>query len=221
MSFVRTLNSIKKIQAELIKAGLSYDQNFPRTSEEAGYKEIGFANDNLISIALSPIRYSDIYNELDSKKAFTIKLVDGALLQISYRFDRTTDKIISHRLGFFPKLDLIPWSEDEELYEKDNLFADILSGMVVHCPFRFDFNRNETAADHSKGHLTIGQIKDCRIPVSTPLSPGEFLGFIIGNLYSKAKANLPNELYTSSVDIEHFLVADDKKKFHLFAPVTE
>lgn len=219
MSFNQTLMSIRNIVSELIRISLCDSQNFPTTTEDGKYKYISFAGDNYASIALSSVNYLDIHRELDEKRAFTIKLLDGALLQFQYTFDKLKDRIISHRLAYFPKVDMVPYIFSPEEYgETDLLFKEIFDGIVILSPIRFDFRREEKSENHPNSHLTLGQIKDCRIPVSSPISPGEFIEFIINSYYPLTKKKVDSKIFEISLSKEDFLTSDCKKIFHVISP---
>ena len=219
MSYTKTVESINRIQGEFIKKSLCDEYNPPATSTNSDFRVIGFNNDTLISIAYSDTKYVDIYNELESKKAFSLKLIDGALIQISYRFHKSKEEVLQHRLAYFPRADLPAWDSDPEFYKNENVFAEMFSESVIQPPFRFDYKHDEKAEDHAKSHFTIGQIKNCRIPVCSPLSPGEFIRFIMQNFYFQAYKLIPSEAYKSSINSNVCLTAQDKSKFHMVKPI--
>ena len=96
-----------------------------------------------------------------------------------------------HRLSYFPAPDLIAFQNEPELYEKDELYADILDRRIVTVPIRFDFDNDASQPlDHPASHLTLGQYKNCRIPVSAALTPYQFILFIVSNFYRSAISQL-------------------------------
>lgn len=219
MSFNQTLISIQNIVSELIRISLCDSQNFPTTTDDGKHRCISFAGENYASIALSSLNYLEIYKELNEKRAFTVKLLDGALLQLQYEFDRSKDVVTAHRLAFFPKIDTVPYVFSPDDYsETDLLFKEIFEGVVILSPIRFDFKRNEIAENHPHSHLTLGQIKDCRIPVSSPISPGEFIEFIISSYYPRTKEMINSKIFENSLSREDFLTSDHKKLFHVMSP---
>ena len=134
------------------------------------------------------IDYGDIYNILEKDNNYTLKLIDGSLVQMMYKFDRNNE-IISHRLAFFPSINLQPLEVDHELYSKFDLYADILKKNTLPTIFRFDFDLDPdlyVEIDHAKSHVTFGQFENCRIPSSGPVSPNKFIDFILRNFYYKA-----------------------------------
>lgn len=180
------VKEIGSITQKVISLGLSVDQNFPQIKRnQDGSEVVGWGDTNNISIALKNVSYGEIYDELEKNRLFNFKFIDGALIQIMYTFDK--DGLLSHRLAFFPSHNLESYQNDPELYTKEDLYADILSKSIVPVPIRFDFNRSEDLyidVEHAKSHVTLGQYKNCRIPVLGPLSPASFIDFLLRNFYS-------------------------------------
>src|SRR5690606_9999259 len=109
-----------------------------------------------------------------------MKLVDGALLQMMYSVQG--DALLRHRLAFYPSPNLLPFQDAADSYMRDELFVEIVQRRIVPFPLRFDFDGRENVhvdVCHPKSHLTLGDVKDCRIPVSAPLTPRWFLEFIL------------------------------------------
>jgi len=155
----RTASQIALIIEELIKAGLSVQQNWPAlTGGPRGIQEIAIAGNPPLSTAMRNIPYKDVYASVDTEKAFHVKMLDGALIQMCYRFDK--GRIESHRLCMFPAPDLESFDFDPESYERDDLYADIVGHNVVHFPIRFDFNQDPSKhidVRHPMSHMTLGQ----------------------------------------------------------------
>lgn len=181
---------ISKLTSTLIKLGLSIEQNFP--SEVDGLIYIG--GNKSLSIALKNISYQDIYNILEKEKNYNIKMIDGALIQMMYTFDEN-EELLKSRLAFFPAPDLLEFQNNVQIYEMDEIYADMLDKNIVSTPLRFDYDpENFNQIDHPAAHFTIGQYKNCRIPVSTPISPNIFIDFILRNFYHSAKTKFMEEL---------------------------
>ncbi len=172
------LNDIQSMTIQLIRFGLSVKQNFPISQSFANniYK-VTYASMQDLSIVLKNRRYEEIYNELNHNNNYNIKLIDGALLQLLYTYERS--KLISHRLAFFPSPYLEAFQNEPDIYEEDEIYADILAKNIMAVPIRFDYDPNSfQEIDHPKSHLTLGQFKNCRIPVSSPITPSLFIAFI-------------------------------------------
>lgn len=128
---------VKNLTAKLIEVGLSSQQNFPTLNKlSQNISEISYANSSDLSIALKNVAYQDIYDELDRGKNYNIKMIDGALIQLLYRFQGS--QLLSHRLAFFSSPYLESFQNEPELYEEDEIFADIIAKNIVAVPIRFD-----------------------------------------------------------------------------------
>jgi len=90
---------INRLTSELISKGLCDDQNnafVSKTSSDC--YEVTFANAAKISVALKDRDYDDIYIELADARAYNMKLLDGAIIQLMYEFKKK--ELIRHRLAF-------------------------------------------------------------------------------------------------------------------------
>lgn len=204
---VRT--QIESITVLLVECSLCDEQNFPTFKVEGGHTVIGLPNNPNLSISLkSNIDYRDIYRRLDESRAFNFRMLDGALVQLLYEFEGAS--LCAHRLAYFPSPSLEPFQNDPELYELDEVYADIIKKNVVPFPVRFDYSSDEAKhidIHHPKSHLTLGQYQNFRMPVCSPLSPSVFIKFILRNFYNTAllkyeeKINLPNSLFPKTISL--------------------
>lgn len=178
---------VTALTTALIESGLCDAQNFPSmVTHPYNVTEIGVTNKDY-SIFLKSITYSEMYQAVLEKKVFNIKMIDGALLTLLYRF--SNDRLVAHRLSYFPAPDLIAFQNEPELYTEDELYVDILDRRIVTVPIRFDFDNDDSVCrplEHPASHLTLGQYKNCRIPVSSALTPYQFISFITTNFYHSA-----------------------------------
>jgi hypothetical protein len=176
---------ITKLTSDLIALSISNNQNYPSMKNIGeGIIEIGLSNDENLSFVLKNEPYENIYNELRDKNVYNIKLIDGALLHLFYTYKK--DKIIKHRLAFFPSPNLLEFQNDPDLYLNDEIYADIIMKNLVRFPLRFDFDNDPKVVkeiEHPASHLTLGQYKNCRIPVSSPITPFTFISFILRSFY--------------------------------------
>lgn len=201
---------IQRITTKLIEVNLSVEQNFP--SNRHGV--ISYTGIHDISIAIKDLAYEEIYQQLDKTKNYNIKMVDGALIQLLYNYHN--EKLISHRLAFFPSPSLESFQNEPTLYEDDVLYADILAKNIVTFPIRFDFDpKNFKELDHPKIHVTFGQYKNCRIPVSSPLTPELFINFILRNFYNTAFTKYTNDFPVSSLSFNQTITDKEKGVLHL------
>jgi hypothetical protein len=212
---------IEQLTADLISVGLCVDQNFPSMNVGKGGEIIvGFSETESLSITLKNIPYSDAYDELSKSRAYNMKLIDGALLQIMYLFSERRE-LLRHRLAFFPAPDLLEYQNNAEIYEQDEIYIDIIEKSVVTTPLRFDFDKqNFVDYHHPMSHFTLGQYKNCRIPVSGPLNPFLFVHFILRSFY-----NTPFQKYCAKIrefqgGFEHTITALEKRHLHVSTPVS-
>ena len=166
-----------------------------------------------------------MYLELCTKRTFNIKMIDGALIQMQYRFRK--NKIESHRLAFFPAPDLEIFQNEPDLYLEDEIYSDILDKRVVSVPLRFDFDDGKDSYGkkiscpiiHPVSHLTIGQYKNCRIPVSSALTPYQFLKFVIMNFYNTAYTSYSSNFAEYKDCFDTTLYLEEKEIVNVCTPV--
>ena len=183
---------VRLLTEALIAIGLSVQQNYPYYDSKKGIVQWdGFSD---VSIALKNVSYLDKYSAIDLNRNYNIKLLDSALIQMSYMFDRDSF-ITSHRLAYFPYPLIERYDENENQYDSEyyggSEFHDVIDPIDgvkdnrVTFPFRFDFAPKDFRdVWHSKSHLHLGEFENCRIPVSVPLTPFHFVHFIIRSFYS-------------------------------------
>ncbi|WP_370500249.1 DUF2290 domain-containing protein [Mycolicibacterium sp. jd] len=186
---------IQDITSFLVIKGLADDQNMPiRTSPSKGAFEINYPSSSLArSAALADQSYAETYQEQLEARAFNLKMLDGALIQLSYNFEATD--LTAARLAFLPSPDLSEYQNDPELYELDVMFAEVIDRRVAAVPLRFDFDpANHIELHHPKAHLTLGMYKNCRIATLAAPTPGLFIDFILRSFYNTALRTHSDEL---------------------------
>lgn len=218
-----TPNNIKKdidgLISELIGKGICDDSNFSSVRSFGRQSEVTFSGSEHISIALSNIEYFDIYSELNNKRSYNMKLVDGALLQLMYRI--SDNELIQHRLSFYPSPNLLPFQENPDSYMSDELFLEIVQRRIVPFPLRFDFDaRDGVHVDviHPKSHLTLGDVKDCRIPMSAPLTPRWFVEFILRNFYQTDTHDFVSDLPRHRIELPMSITSNEENLMHMIVP---
>ena len=133
---------INHITSKLIEEGLCMDQNFPsytegnRSIEEIDITAKRFLNNS--NVIMKDISYKEMYTELCDARLFNMKMIDGALIQMQYRFSE--NKLEKHRLAFFPAPDLECFQSIPSTYLQDCIYNDILDKRVVTVPIRFDYD---------------------------------------------------------------------------------
>lgn len=169
----------------LIELGLVDDQNYPSIIEGPDNSWQVARSDAQLQLSLKNRPYEDIYLDLVGAQSYSLLFLDGAIVEFSY--DGVADKVIRHRLAYFPSPSLRPFQDDPELYLFERQFIEIVGHQVVPVPIRFDFDNRDgvpTDVTHPISHVTLGQYRHCRIPVARPLSPQIFVEFILHSFYS-------------------------------------
>lgn len=204
--------------SELIGKGVCDDSNFSAIRTFGSKADVTFSGSEHVSIALGDIEYDEIYRELADKRSYNMRLVDGALLQMMYRVEG--DQLLQHRLAFYPSPSLLPFQDDPDAYMRDELFIEIVQRRIVPFPMRFDFDAREGVyidVAHPKSHLTLGDVKGCRIPVSAPLTPRWFVEFVLRNFYQtdthdfigglpQHKIKFPMSITRNEVGLMHMVI---------------
>ena len=217
MTPTETLKQVKALTEVLVELSLSNEQNFPAThgSIKAAF-EITVSTATSMSVALKNVAYRDIYNELAKARCFNIKMLDGALISLRYRF--RAGVICEHCLSYFPSPDLEHFQNQPEIYIEDEIYADIIAKNIVPFPIRFDFSDDEEKfvdIHHPYSHLTLGQYENCRIPVCSPLGPLAFGGFILKNFYNTAFRKYSDNIPTSTLAFANTITPTERLIPHL------
>lgn len=198
-----TVVSINAVITEFIRSGLSDEQRYPALRFIGDRRcEVGIAGAPDMSATLKSIPYDEAFTEIEKAGAFNVRMVDGALLQFAYTFENNA--VASHRLAFFPAPNLADYDDARSLYDDDEIYADIVGRYLVRFPIRFDFSSSDDEhieIDHPKSHLSLGQYKNCRIPVSGPLTPVGFAKFIVRNFYFSV---MPEVRFSQQVEVGRF-----------------
>ncbi len=138
----------------------------------------------------------------------------GALVQMMYTFKGNT--LIYHRLAFFPSPYFEDFQNEPESYELDEIYTDIIAKNIIPFPLRFDFHPDmHQEIEHPKSHLTLGQFKNCRIPVAFPLSPYVFISFILRNFYNTAFRKFTDKLSLPLILLQGTITSNEKKILHM------
>ena len=211
---------IDQIVLYMMETGLSDDQNFPHLDDRMRpLIRVSFLGAEHISAGLRNRPYEDIYRELTDSRAYNIKMLDGALIQMAYQFGH--DGLLSHRLAFFPSPYLGLFQDDPHSYIYDELYTDVVANSIVHVPMRFDYDTKEDlhrVLTHPKAHFTLGQYKNCRIPVSAPLTPLQFIDFILRNFYHTAYEKYAGKLPTATSMFPDSIHPDERRVVHIVVP---
>lgn len=217
----QTLKQIKDLTEALVGLSLSNEQCFPSTHGHINKTfEITVSNAEGMGVALKNVSYRDIYGELEKARCFNIKMLDGALISLRYRFQ--TGDITEHSLSYLPSPDLEHFQNDPEVYLEDEIYADVIARNIVPFPVRFDYS-NDSAKfvdiHHPYSHLTLGQYKNCRIPVCSPLGPLAFGGFLLRNFYNTAFRKYSDKIPASTLAFAKTITAKERKIPHFVCGV--
>lgn len=215
MNFKATDKQINEIIIYFVSNYISMDQNFPNAREGV----IGLRSNDL-AYMLKDKPYAEVYYMCARNRDYHIQLLDGALIQFHYTFEGEKGGILKHRLNYLPHPELESYCENPDFEEElhgDLLFADIKKSSSIQFPIRFDFDSDEGAFRegwHSRSHLTLGNLSNCRIPVCSPISPYRFIDFILRCFYSK---KYEDELQEFVCDLEYEISLEDAeaKLLHL------
>jgi hypothetical protein len=217
----KALKQIKELTEVLVGLSLSNEQNFPTTHGNTKTAfEITVSTAAGMSVALKNVAYRDIYCELEKARCFNIKMLDGALIALRYRF--RDGVICEHALSYFPSPDLEHFQNEPEVYLEDAIYADVIARNIVPFPIRFDFSDDpEKFVDvhHPYSHLTLGQYENCRIPVCSPVGPLAFGGFILRNFYNTAFCKYSEKIPTSTLGFANTITASERKIPHVVCGV--
>lgn len=213
-----TVTEINNLIGYLIETGLVNDQNFPAVSSSIGnIWDVSFSQSEYLSIAYNDISYEEVYEEFYERRCFSLKFLDGGILQISFRFQ--DNEVLKHRLAYYPSTKLACFSEVPESYEKDELYTEITTRKIVPFPIRFDYDPAQAQdIKHPKSHLTLGDVKYCRIPISAPLTPRWFIEFIVRCFYHLESRDLVSNLPKSILTMPRTITPNEEKLIHLLIP---
>lgn len=209
---VRT--QLQALTADLIEAGLCIDQNFPVLERSGNITEVHFGKDMDLAITLRNIPYANAYARLRDKRAYNMCLIDGGIIQALYKFSES--RLVRHRLAFFPSPDLLEYQNNSEVYELDELYGDVVERNVVTVPIRFDYDP-DSAVDyhHPASHLTIGQYKNCRIPVSGAVSPFSFINFVLRAFYNTSFRKFCSAITENHQRFEETITRRERRHMHV------
>lgn len=210
---------ITSITEYLVTKSLVDDQNFPiKTQPAKDVVEVSYPQSSLArSSTLTPQPYSDTYHEQLNARAFNLKMLDGALIQISYAFEKAN--IAAARLAYLPSPDLVEYQNDPELYEQDEMFAEVVDRRVSTVPFRFDFDPGRHIdIHHPSCHLTLGMFKNCRIATVAAPTPGLFVDFILRSFYNTALRKLSDGLPKRTHRFRPTITAQERQNVHIGVP---
>lgn len=212
MKIKNIYKEIIDITGKLIEVGLA-DEFMPA---KINGNDISWKGCSDLSYAMKNIPYKDIYDKINKERNFNFKLPDGGIFQLLYSFDK--EGLLKHRLAYFPSPDFEEFQNNPESYENDDLYGDVINKQVMPVIVRVDYNRVEVESNyhHPYCHITLGQYKNCRIPVEGPLTPSNFISFILENFYYIPNRNFIDSNFNKYVKSNYPHINDnDKLKIHI------
>jgi hypothetical protein len=212
------INEIIGLTNFLVEEGFADDQNFPIRRGDVQNATISFPNQQFAPM-LKNIPYENLYASMRGGRSYNILMLDGALIQISYEF--VISSVTRCRLAFLPSPTLEAFQNAPELYEDDLMYAEAVMRQAVTVPIRFEFDDREGVPkniDHPRSHVTLGQYSNCRIPVSAPITPGIFIGFILRSFYNTAIRVIAEGAPCAAHRWERTITSDEAGLLHLTIP---
>src|SRR3954453_6273254 len=95
------LRQINQITSYLLELGISSDQNVAIERRSSGGQiQVCYPNIDALPVMAGRADYPEAYSVVAAERAFHIRLLDGALVQMDYRFVRRN--LQYHRLTWFP-----------------------------------------------------------------------------------------------------------------------
>jgi hypothetical protein len=208
---------IRKITQSFAASNISIASNFPKWDGN----DLVWEKFKNLSFSLKNENYQTIYIKCFEQGDYNLVLMDGALIQMKYRFNK--EEVIEHVLSFYPSPFMERFQDNPSdfmatYFSGDELFSEITGESPVCSPIRFDFNCSEKIfreMEHPKSHLTIGDYKNCRIPIKSPLSPNRFIKFILRSFYyEKFSANYTDNFF--KCDLRFAETIFGQEKHHLY-----
>ena len=212
-------DQVESLTARWIELGFCDQQN-PPVLRALGHEneEISIASQGRMAMALKNVEYKQIYDELVRSRMYNMKMLDGALVQLLYRFHRR--RIVKHCLAFYPSLYLDEFQNRPDIYKEDVIYAEVVKRSIVPFPLRFDFDE-EAAVNlmYPRSHLPLGQYRNCRIPVSAPLTPSLFLDFILRNFYYAAHSQEGQSRAVATDRFQETITGQERTVLHMQTPI--
>ena len=199
---------IEDLSVRLVSGGIAVAFNPPLVLRQGGSSRVTWSRSPALSELFGRFATIAEYRKYVRENEFSVMLVDGALLQLSYVLER--DEVVGHRLGYFPCPIVFDAEEAAEFTVEELLDAtgeDWQERVRLRTPIRFDFDPGAARTDHPSSHMTISE-ECCRIAVHAPISVGHFVRFVFRNFYPSwwsAHAflrELAIEQFTSTLDVE-------------------
>ena len=209
---------VRGLTVHLVESAIIRDYYWPTTRRNRSMSTVSFDNDQYVAEAMKLDTYTYIYTHLADRRAYNLMMLDGALVQFMYRFDRRS--LAGHRLAYLPVPDA------RQLHDvfgdsRDGHLAAVTSRRAVPVPLRIDYDASEgrhRPQTHPKCHLTLGEHRSCRIPVSSPMTPYRFMDFLLRSFYDDGERAYANHLPKSKCQFTASIHVEERQIVHVVVP---
>ena len=132
-------SQIRKATQMFTRHNISLANNFPKWVEH----DLVWERFKNLSFSLKNEKYQILYRECLQAGDYNFVMIDGAILQMRYRFYKET--VTEHILVYLPNPYIEKFQEDlpaymEEYFSGHDFFSEITNEEIICCPMRFDFN---------------------------------------------------------------------------------
>lgn len=209
------LSQARAMMRYVVSVELARALNSPVLTTTREAIEVTFSTAKHVNISMKNCGYEEIHRQLLAKEVFNVRMVDDALIQMTYQFG--SRGIVKHRLAFFPSPDVEAFADYSDSYFGGIKWLNVVRRGTTPVPIRFDYDlEREDEASHPASHLTIGQRKNCRIPVSAPLVPRTFVDFILRHFYEPSVAD---GIPPSDIHLPKSISENERRLIHLVVPM--
>lgn len=216
------LKEINALMAFLVAESLADDQN-PAFLKQTGVSSylVHYSNLQGPGSLARDVEYAVYYDAQRAARQFNYRMLDGAIVQMTYEFAKR--RLQRHRLGFFPSPHLLDFQNYPEVYQEEVLYADVIAKQIVKVPLRFDYDadpsmRVDPTLLHPASHLTLGQYVHCRIPVTAPVTPQAFIEFLLRSFYNQATSNMVTRLPRPTFRFDMSITNEERRLVHVTIP---
>lgn len=149
----------------------------------------------------------DLYSKLLRNNQFCIQFVDRSILLYSCLIH--CNALEKQRIVYIK-----PFGDYEETERElgwEEYQTDEWSGRQLSFPLliRIDYDSKAEKSDHPKCHLTLSNIKNCRIPVVSNISLERFVEFVLHQIFNIYNIKIEKSEYSKSIR------DDEEKMIHV------
>ena len=160
------------IENNMVMDNLEFKENgnaLTWSGKDAGIANIVYDNN---------IGADKIINTLRKEKQYNILLKDKSIFQIEYMIEN--NNIVKQRMLFMKVSNEVL----NEIDEENTNFDEDIKTTDIPLLIRVDYDiKNQQDVKHPASHMTISNIKNCRIPIKSNMPFSKFIKFILMNVY--------------------------------------